>query len=107
MTKNKITQFDSIEYIEFGYRKEEDEKTSILYVHTLNEDIMGVSYKCPCGNCVFSESHSVYIPISDLEEVNLWVASIRDSKLTLSPSVKMRGECESHYFIKDNKIEWV
>lgn len=60
-------------------------------------------FLCPCG-C--GEITSVYfIPYGGNSG---WTYEIKDGKITISPSVwfnKAIG-CSSHYFIRENKIQW-
>lgn len=57
-------------------------------------------FLCPCG-CGWKA------------EVNLrksmkpcWDLSIQDEKVTIIPSIWRKGNCDSHFFLKDNKIQW-
>jgi hypothetical protein len=58
--------------------------------------------KCPCG-------------CGEVIDVNLmksrspfWTLSLKDGKATLKPSLWVPAErCGSHFFINDNRIDWV
>ena len=62
-----------------------------------------VGYNCPCG-C----GKVVILPTKKHQpDYNGWGFSENNGKVTLSPSVLSAGfDCKSHYFIRDNKIDW-
>ena len=59
------------------------------------------SHLCPCG-C----GNQVITPL-DGDSHPGWSLSTRDELVSLTPSVHCTGfACRSHYFIRDNKVEW-
>ena len=89
------------EYIP-GHEKRD---SAILYISKLFGCMV---YECPCGcekeTAVHFKSEkrgerTPNFPEWDLEDHGNGVISI-------NPSVRMRGGCKAHYFIKQNKVEW-
>lgn len=69
-----------------------------------------VEFNCPCG-C----GEMVWVPYYKLGQQRVqypsrgfcWGFCETDSKVTLSPSIFSSGfPCKSHYFIRDNQIQW-
>jgi hypothetical protein len=58
----------------------------------------------------YSTKRLQYIPINgnrSMYKGATWSCSIKDNKLTLSPSINATyGHINEHYFIKDNKVVW-
>lgn len=79
----------------------------VLYVvdHE-NQREQFVEFNCPCG-C----GQVVWIPYYKLgqqrELYPSWGFRETDGKVTLSPSILSSGfPCKSHYFIRENRIQW-
>ena len=63
-----------------------------------------VLYWCPCG-CGAPHGHVV----NQLEcgQGPVWDFSMdAENRPTLSPSIQVIGGCQSHYFIRNGKVEW-
>lgn len=69
-------------------------RAGVLYV---SEKYQTVGHLCPCG-C----GEDVFISTRE----HGWKLTMRDGKVTLSPSLAHRFKCKSHYFIEDNKVRW-
>ena len=64
----------------------------------ISERFKMTSHLCPCG------CHSVVLMPLGME----WKLTKKDGKVTLRPSVGLQDyPCKSHYYITDNKIEWL
>lgn len=69
----------------------------VLYTRTMEVAL----HACPCG-C----GKDVVTPLDSGAQPG-WSLRVADDRVTLTPSVHCTGfECRSHYFIRDNKIEW-
>lgn len=79
----------------------------VLYVADAEEqDEQYVEYNCPCG-C----GNVVWIPYYKLgqqkELYPSWGFKETDGTVTLAPSILSSGfPCRSHYFIRNNRIQW-
>ena len=62
-----------------------------------------VMFGCPCG-C----GHEVYICVTDCGgDRRHWDLTVDDEmRPTLSPSLQLTGGCQSHFFIRNGKVEW-
>lgn len=62
-----------------------------------------VEYNCPCG-C----GRVVVLPTKkNPDGYEGWDYREKNGRVTLSPSILSSGfACKSHYFIRDNKIQW-
>jgi hypothetical protein len=59
-------------------------------------------FNCPC-NC----GRRIDLNLVKSQGPN-WSLAIKNGKATLNPSVWLRDEpCQSHFFIRDNKVMWV
>lgn len=107
----RLTEFKEVRHIPEllmpwipGEEKLDD---GVLYVAVAAEqDEQFVQYNCPCG-C----GNVVWIPYykqgQQKEESPSWGFAESDGKVTLSPSVFSTGfPCRSHYFIRNNRIDW-
>lgn len=108
---NKLTEFKEVRHIPEllmpwlpGEEKLED---GVLYVvdHEDQKE-QYVEFNCPCG-C----RKVVWIPYYKLEQQKeqhpSWGLWETDGKVTISPSILSSGfPCRSHYFIRDNRIQW-
>ncbi|WP_010233421.1 DUF6527 family protein [Clostridium arbusti] len=67
-----------------------------------NNSFKWVKFKCPCG-CGKEVTLSLNPSIKPY-----WEITMKKNKITLSPSVYLTGfPCNSHFFIRNNKIDWV
>lgn len=61
-------------------------------------------YKCSVHLCPCGCGQKVYVPIDEQG----WTLTEESGTITLSPSIgNFELPCESHYFIRKNKIVWV
>ena len=108
---NRLTEFKEVRHIPEllmpwipGEEKPED---GVLYVaDTEYQDEQFIQYNCPCG-C----GNVVFIPYykqgQQKEEHPSWGFREKNGKVTLSPSILSSGfPCRSHYFIRENRIQW-
>lgn len=61
-------------------------------------------YNCPCG-CGAVIMIPYFTPGTKGNQYG-WELSEKDGKATLSPSVYSKLACGSHYFIRQNRIDW-
>lgn len=61
-------------------------------------EFKGCNHLCLCG-C----GHQCYLPISEGE----WSLSSEGGKVTITPSIQQRFDCESHYIITKGKANFV
>ena len=81
------------EFVEYMPEKMQD---GVLY---FSEKYELAIHLCPCG-C----GNKVVTPTDDTYG---WKITINDDKITLHPSIgNWQFPCKSHYFLKENKIEW-
>src|SRR5207244_3001182 len=59
-------------------------------------------FRCPCG-CGAVRS----VDLMRSHDPHWTLIHERDGSLSLHPSVWVVGECESHFFLRHNQIEWV
>jgi hypothetical protein len=71
----------------------------ILYVSDLYRVAI---HLCPCG-C----GTDVVTPFWEAGPGPEWQISGDETTVTLSPSILVRSPCQSHYFIRENRVEWV
>ena len=100
----KLTEFREVRHIpEFLYAMFDSEpklEDGVLYVV---DNSPYVEYNCPCG-C----GSVVALPTQKHQTgYSGWGFSEKDGKVTLSPSIYSTGfSCKSHYFVRNNRIEW-
>lgn len=83
------------EYVDF-IPSDEDMKEGVLYISKVFKT---TAHLCPCG-C----GNKVVLPFGS----HGWALTERLSGVTLRPSVgSFNLPCKSHYYITDNKIEWL
>lgn len=71
-------------------------KEGVLYICKKDKWAL---HRCPCG-C----GNPVMLPLGS----NGWTLTESDKGITLRPSVgSFNLPCKSHYYITDNKIEWL
>ena len=103
---NRIDAFTNVEYRRYqGSTVEKMLDPFTIYVDKSgNGYIQIVYYLCPCG-C----DKEIAIPTCMGEKTTEhWLVSVDNNTVTLHPSIHMvPGTCQSHYFIKNNKIQWV
>lgn len=86
---------------------EEQLEDGVLYVVDDTEQReQFIQFNCPCG-C----GKTVWIPYfkqgQQREMYPSWGFTEKEGKVTLTPSVFSNGfPCQSHYFIRDNRIQW-
>ena len=89
-------EFDEADKLEDG----------VLYVVDGSQHDQIVQYNCPCG-CGKPVMIPYYRSGQQKELYPSWGFRERDGKVTLSPSIFSTGfPCRSHYFIRDNRIDW-
>lgn len=80
---------------EFVEYMPEEIREGIIYVSQKYETAI---HLCACG-C----GRKVVTPTGD----SWWSITINDGKVTLNPSIgNWQLPCKTHYFIRDNRIEW-
>lgn len=83
------------EYIDF-IPLDKDTKAGVLYISKVFKTTAHLC-ACGCGN-------KVVLPFGTLG----WTLEERPSDVTMRPSVgSFNLPCKSHYYITDNKIEWL
>ena len=93
----RITEF-KIEYVDF-IPPVEAMKEGVLYI---SRPYMTTSHLCACG-C----GNEVVLPYGRRDGM-FWTLTERLSGVTIRPSVgSFNLPCKSHYYITDNKIEWL
>lgn len=63
-----------------------------------------VCFNCPCGCGTF-----VQLPVEKSMGSPNWdmlICKDMTSSITLRPSIKQVGGCNSHYFVEDGKVRW-
>ena len=90
----RISEFKRVEFVDFMPHEKED---GVLYV---SKRFQLVICKCPCG-CGFE----AVMPIKPKQYG--WDYIEKDGKVTLSPSVATDCPKKAHFFIRENKIQWV
>ena len=97
----RLTEFKEVRHVsDLNYPDDPKLEDGVLYVV---DDSPYVQFNCPCG-C----GGSVMLPTTKHEKgYNGWGFTENDGKVTLSPSVFSAGfPCRSHYFIRNNRIDW-
>lgn len=93
----RITEF-KIEYVDF-IPPVEAMKEGVLYI---SEPYKTTSHLCACG-C----GNVVVLPYGRRDGM-FWTLTERLSGVTMRPSVgSFNLPCKSHYYITDNKVEWL
>ena len=55
-------------------------------------------HNCPCG-C----KHQIVLPFTE----NQWTLTENNDKVSLTPSIFSKSlKCQSHYYIKNNNVQW-
>jgi hypothetical protein len=68
-----------------------------------NDTYSWAKFKCPCG-C----HKNITLSLTPNIKPNWDIKFNNDNKVTLSPSINLTDfPCKSHFFIKNNKINWV
>ena len=90
----KINEFKSVKFVEYMPKEKE---FGVLYV---SKRFNLVICQCPCG-C----GTEAVMPIKPKPWG--WDYSEKDGRITLSPSVATNCVNRAHFFIRENKIQWV
>jgi hypothetical protein len=103
----KIEIYETILVPEYVPNTLEEGKLYTVYGTKVAEEIdPSVSYLCPCG-CKGYTYLPCYLPGKTPRSRPSWEIILNtDNTITLSPSILDLGRCKSHYFIKNNKVEW-
>lgn len=88
---NKITEF-SIQFIELMPDKIEEGTLYISLVYSTT------CHKCFCGCGV-----ETFAPLGE----GKWKLENMDGIVSLTPSLKQRLECQSHYYLTENRVVWL
>ena len=81
------------EFVEFIPDKLQE---GVLYI---SKEFQTATHKCCCG-C----GEKVVTPLND----QWWKLKMNGESVSLSPSIGSWSlDCESHYYIKENKIQWL
>ena len=97
----RLTEFKEVRHVaDLNYPGDPTLEHGVLYVV---DDSPYVQFNCPCG-C----GGDVTLPTTKHEKgYHGWGFAESDGKVTLSPSVFSTGfPCRSHYFIRNNRIDW-
>lgn len=97
----RITEFREVRHVaDITYPEEGDLDEGVLYIV---DDSPYVQYLCPCG-C----GSDVLLPTNKHERgYDGWGFVETGGAVSLSPSVYSSGlPCKSHYFIRNNRIDW-
>lgn len=100
----RLTEFREVRHIpEFLYAMFDDEQKLEDGIFYVVDNSPYVEYNCPCG-C----GRVVTLPTKKHQDgYDGWGFEEQDRKVTLSPSVYSTGfPCRSHYFIRENRIDW-
>lgn len=69
----------------------------------ISQEFGSVIHLCACG-C----GTKVHTPLSYPNLPPMWELTVIDGKVSLSPSIgNYQIPCNTHYFIKDNKVIWL
>lgn len=63
-------------------------------------EFLAVGFLCPCG-C----GDKIYLPLDGPEEQR-WSLKMERGRPTITPSIKQRGGCESHFFLTAGEVVW-
>lgn len=108
---NKLTEFREVRHIPELLMPwipgEEPLEDGVLYVvDSKDQKEQFVEYNCPCG-CGKTVWIPYYVKNQQKEQFPSWGFSENAGKVTLSPSVYSTGfPCKSHYFVRENKVQW-
>lgn len=97
----RLTEFKEVRHVaNLSYPDDPNLEDGVLYVV---DHSPYVQFNCPCG-C----GGNVMLPTTKHEKgYHGWAYIEEGGKVTLSPSVLSSGfSCRSHYFIRNNRIEW-
>lgn len=92
-----------VEIHEFG-KLPKEMSVEVLRVARENGIDKGVSFICPCGE------HQIYIPLGEdnneggSEEERQLIWTLPDKILSITPSIKVNGGCNLHFYITLNKF---
>lgn len=75
--------------------------TGVLYI---SDKFHLAIHLCPCG-CGSEAVTPIKHADGDGWEISSAVSG-NETTVTLAPSILLRSECRSHYFIRDNTIVW-
>lgn len=106
----RLTEFREVRHIPemlFPWFDEKDAlEEGVLYVVEGAQQEQTVLYTCPCG-CGSIVDIPYYKSGEQKEQFPSWAYRETGGKVTLSPSISSTGfPCRSHYFIRDNRIDW-
>ena len=111
MLMKRLTEFKEVchisELLTPWFPGDEKLEDGVLYIVDHDEQKeQYIEFNCPCG-C----GNVVWIPYYKLgqqkEEYPSWGFQEQNGKITLSPSILSSGfPCRSHYFIRENRIQW-
>lgn len=88
-------------YYEFCKEVPISYNSKIIYVIGETHHPWLLSFICPCG-C----KKIIYLNLLK-ETTPCWIYKIKDEKISISPSIWRIDGCKSHFFLKENKIQWV
>ena len=97
----RLTEFKEVRHVaDLSYPDDPKLEDGVLYVV---DNSPYVQFNCPCG-C----GGDVILPTTKHEAgYHGWGFSEADGKVTLSPSILSSGfPCRSHYFVRNNRIDW-
>lgn len=97
----RLKEFKEVRHVaDLRYPDDPALEDGVLYVV---DNSPYVQYNCPCG-C----GGNVMLPTAKHKDgYNGWGFIEQDGRVTLSPSVFSTGfPCRSHYFIRNNRIDW-
>lgn len=78
----------------------EELEPGILYI---SEEFRTAIHLCACGEC----GNETTTPIGQWGNYKGWELTINEGKVTLSHSIgNWQFPCKSHYFIRENRVEW-
>ena len=89
---SKITEF-SIQFIEL---MPEEIQEGVLYISLV--------YSTTCHKCFCGCGVETFAPISGDSG---WALKNNAGVVSLTPSLKQRLECQSHYYLTENKVIWL
>lgn len=97
----RLKKFKIAKTIE-SFPKGKEFEYGTIYYHPL---IKMVKFYCPCGRCHKKES----LPIEEHYDrvKRVWEMKLHGDKITIDASIGSANPCHSHYFIRNNKIDWL